>query len=106
MGGTRPEQIDLHTLATAVSTDSVYLCASFTAEALEAPLLVALLDQIRTGVYKAHARPRVLLAELAPDSATARPRLGGSARWPGARSDRLSPRPVPGPGPLAELAQK
>jgi type IV secretory pathway TraG/TraD family ATPase VirD4 len=46
----------------AASTDTIYLCAPSTAQALHAPLVVALLDQIRSAVYKAHPRPPVLFA--------------------------------------------
>ena len=57
--------------AFARSSDTVYLCAPSTAQALHAPLMVALLDQIRSAVYGAHPRPPVLfaldeLAQIAP----------------------------------------
>jgi type IV secretion system protein VirD4 len=57
--------------AFAASTDSIYLCAPSTAQALHAPLVVALLDQIRSAVYTAHPRTPVLfaldeLAQIAP----------------------------------------
>jgi type IV secretory pathway TraG/TraD family ATPase VirD4 len=57
--------------AFALSTDTIYLCAPSTAQALHAPLVVALLDQIRSAIYKAHPRPPVLfaldeLAQVAP----------------------------------------
>jgi type IV secretion system protein VirD4 len=57
--------------AFAASTDTIYLCAPSTAQALHAPLVVALLDQIRSAVYKARPYPPVLfaldeLAQIAP----------------------------------------
>jgi type IV secretory pathway TraG/TraD family ATPase VirD4 len=57
--------------AFAASSDTIYLCAPSTAQALHAPLVVALLDQVRSAVYKAHPEPPVLfaldeLAQIAP----------------------------------------
>jgi type IV secretory pathway TraG/TraD family ATPase VirD4 len=57
--------------AFARSTDTVYLCAPGTTQALHAPLVVALLDQIRNAVYRANRRTPVLfaldeLAHIAP----------------------------------------
>lgn len=57
--------------AFAASTDTIYLCAPSTAQALHAPLVVALLDQIRQAVYKGRPRPPMLfaldeLAQIAP----------------------------------------
>jgi type IV secretory pathway TraG/TraD family ATPase VirD4 len=57
--------------AFAVSADTIYLCAPSTAQALHAPLVIALLDQIRSAIYKAQPRPSVLfaldeLAQIAP----------------------------------------
>ncbi len=53
------------------STDTVYLCAPGTAQALHAPLIVCLLDQIRSAVYAARPNPPMLfaldeLANIAP----------------------------------------
>jgi type IV secretory pathway TraG/TraD family ATPase VirD4 len=55
----------------AASSDTIYLCAPSTAQGLHAPLVVALLDQVRSAVYKAHPCPPVLfaldeLAQIAP----------------------------------------
>ena len=44
------------------SGDTIYLCAPSSAQALHAPLVVALLDQIRTAVYRARPYPPVLFA--------------------------------------------
>jgi len=57
--------------AFACSTDTIYLCAPTASQALHAPLVVALLDQIRTAVYRAYPRPPMLfaldeLAHIAP----------------------------------------
>jgi type IV secretory pathway TraG/TraD family ATPase VirD4 len=57
--------------AFASSTDTIYLCAPTTSQTLHAPLVVALLDQIRTAVYKARPWPPMLfaldeLAHIAP----------------------------------------
>jgi type IV secretion system protein VirD4 len=57
--------------AFAASTDTVYLCAPGTAQAQYAPLVVALLDQIRTAVYRARRYPSMFwaldeLANIAP----------------------------------------
>ena len=55
----------------ASSTDTIYLCAPTASQALHAPLVVALLDQIRTAVYKTRPWPPMLfaldeLAHIAP----------------------------------------
>ena len=57
--------------AFASSTDTIYLCAPAAAQALHAPLVVAVLDQIRTAVYRARPTPAMLfaldeLAQVAP----------------------------------------
>jgi type IV secretion system protein VirD4 len=57
--------------AFASSTDTIYLCAPTASQALHAPIVVALLDQIRTAVYKTHPWPPILfaldeLAHIAP----------------------------------------
>jgi len=91
--------------AFAPSADTIYLCAPSTAQALHAPLVVALLDQIRSAIYKAHPRASgaVCVRRISPDSPTARPRLGGSGRGKsGPRFDRLPPGSVPGPGSLGD----
>ena len=45
-----------------VGTDTVYLCAPASAQALHAPLVVALLDQVRSAVYRAQPSPPMLFA--------------------------------------------
>jgi type IV secretory pathway TraG/TraD family ATPase VirD4 len=55
----------------AASTGTIYLCAPSTAQALHAPVVIALLDQISAAVYKEHPRPPMLfaldeLAQIAP----------------------------------------
>ncbi len=57
--------------AFASSSDTIYLCAPTASQALHAPLVVALLDQIRSAVYKACPWPQMLfaldeLAHIAP----------------------------------------
>jgi type IV secretory pathway TraG/TraD family ATPase VirD4 len=57
--------------AFASSTDTVYLCAPAATQAVHAPLVVTLLDQIRTAIYKTCPWPPVLfaldeLAHIAP----------------------------------------
>jgi len=57
--------------AVANSTDTVYCAPPPTAQALHAPLVLALLDQIRNAVYKARPFPPVpfaldVLAQIAP----------------------------------------
>jgi type IV secretory pathway TraG/TraD family ATPase VirD4 len=57
--------------ALAASTDTIYLCAPAVTQAVHAPLVVALLDQIRTAVYKVRYYPPMLfaldeLAQIAP----------------------------------------
>ena len=57
--------------AFASSTDTIYLCAPTASQAVHAPLVVALLDQIRTAVYKTCPWPPMLfaldeLAHIAP----------------------------------------
>lgn len=57
--------------AFASSTDTIYLCAPTASQALHAPLVVALLDQIRTAVYKTCPWPPMFfaldeLAHIAP----------------------------------------
>jgi hypothetical protein len=57
--------------AFASSTDTIYLCAPTASQALHAPLVVALLDQIRTAVYTTFLWPPMLfaldeLAHIAP----------------------------------------
>jgi type IV secretion system protein VirD4 len=57
--------------AFAASNDTIYLCAPATAQAQYAPLVVALLDQIRTATYAARPYPSLLwaldeLANIAP----------------------------------------
>lgn len=57
--------------AFACSTDTVYLCAPGTTQALHSPLVVALLDQIRSAVYRVRYQPPMLfaldeLAQIAP----------------------------------------
>jgi len=57
--------------AFASSTDTIYLCAPTASQALHAPLVIALLDQIRTAVYKTRPWPPMLfaldeLAHIAP----------------------------------------
>lgn len=49
-------------VAFASSRDTVFLCAPATAQNLYAPLIVALLDQVREAVYKAHPRPPMFFA--------------------------------------------
>ncbi len=44
------------------STDTVYLAAPAVSQAQHAPLVVALLDQIRAATYRQHPRPAVLFA--------------------------------------------
>ncbi|HMK97423.1 MAG TPA: type IV secretory system conjugative DNA transfer family protein [Acidimicrobiales bacterium] len=57
--------------AFAASNDTIYLCAASTSQALHAPLVVALLDQIKNAVYKKRFPPLMLfaldeLAQIAP----------------------------------------
>jgi type IV secretory pathway TraG/TraD family ATPase VirD4 len=57
--------------AFAASKDTIYLCSPTTSQALHAPLVVALLDQIRSAVYKVRPWPPMLfaldeLAHIAP----------------------------------------
>jgi type IV secretion system protein VirD4 len=57
--------------AFAAGTDTVYICAPAAAQAQHAALVIALLDQIRTAVYRHHPNPAMLwgldeVAHIAP----------------------------------------
>lgn len=60
LAGTRNATFD--PAAFAASTDTLYLVAPAATQALMAPLVVALLDQIRTAVYRWRPRPSMLYA--------------------------------------------
>ena len=49
-------------VAFATSTDTIYICAPSTSQALHAPLVVCLLDQIRTAVYRVGHSPPMFFA--------------------------------------------
>jgi type IV secretory pathway TraG/TraD family ATPase VirD4 len=48
--------------AFAASTDTIYICAPSTSQAVHAPLVVCLLDQIKTAVYRAGCSPPMFFA--------------------------------------------
>jgi type IV secretory pathway TraG/TraD family ATPase VirD4 len=48
--------------AFASSTDTIYMCAPSTSQALHAPLVISLLDQIRSAVYRRRRWPAMLFA--------------------------------------------
>ena len=86
------------------STDALYICAPAHAQEQLAPLVVALLEQIRSAVY---ARPEERGAgRLRPRrggfhrAAAFAARLGGRRRGTGAGDHGLPPGPLPGPGAL------
>lgn len=60
MAGARSPNFDAEAFAR--SRDTVYLCAPAANQALHAPLVVALLDQVRSAVYRANPRPPMLFA--------------------------------------------
>jgi type IV secretory pathway TraG/TraD family ATPase VirD4 len=60
VGAARFPNFDVNAFAS--STDTTYICAPSTSQALHAPLVVCMLDQIRTAVYRARRTPPMFFA--------------------------------------------